>query len=79
MRHELSAIIECHHLREVGIIHREDKCCPHCHTDAGLVFLPLPNGYKAIFCCAGPTQFTDEEVAKILTMIPAWEREMNGY
>lgn len=66
-------IIRCHHLREAGIMKHD--CCSHCHFLAGCVVSELPNGHRAIFCCACTHSFTPEKVEAITAKIPEWEKQ----
>ncbi len=65
-------IILCNHLREAGVIRH--NCCLHCHIYAGCCGQDLPDGHKAIFCCARIEEFSAEEIAVILAKVPEWEQ-----
>jgi hypothetical protein len=66
-------LIRCEQLRELGLIDERVRCCPRCHTDAGLVGYDLPNGYRAAYCCARIEPLLAHEVEAITARIPEWE------
>jgi hypothetical protein len=64
-------IIRCGHLREIDVL--KHQCCFHCHGPAGCVVETLPEGHKAIYCCARTDPLTADEIETILANIPKWE------
>lgn len=68
-----SQLIRCGQLRELGLIDARARCCPRCHTDAGLVRYDLANGYQAAYCCARIAPLLPREVEAITAKIPEWE------
>ena len=72
-KHAQARLIRCEQLREIGIIQDRYRCCPRCHTDAGLVGYDIRDRYRAAYCCARMEPLTPSETEAIAARIPEWE------
>jgi len=71
--HAETKLIRCAQLRELGIIKDRQRCCPRCHTDAGVMGYGIREGYWAAYCCARTAPLAWSEIEAIVAKIPEWE------